>query len=89
MAVKGLREGRGLCPIATDALTASGRPANRMLTGMLHMDKYAPFVWAAWGISAVGLIGISVRTILEKHRLAARLRVLEKREPTAPDHSPL
>ncbi len=41
------------------------------------MDKYGPFVWAAYGISAAGLVGVTAHIVMERARLAAKLRRLE------------
>ncbi len=50
------------------------------------MDKYAPFVWAAYGISAAGLVGVTTLIVMERARLAAKLRRLEAKAD-APDAS--
>lgn len=50
------------------------------------MDKYAPFVWAAYGVSAMGLAGITTVVNLERRRLAVKLRGLEDTKP-APEET--
>jgi heme exporter protein D len=42
------------------------------------MGAYAAYVWPAWGISAVVLVGLTVRSALVSRRWKAELKRLEK-----------
>ena len=45
----------------------------------LDMGAYAAFVWPAWGISALFLAGLTVRSILNARRWKRELDRLEPR----------
>ena len=47
----------------------------------LDMTPYAPFVWSAWGLSALVLCGLVVRAILAARRWSAELKRLEEDRP--------
>ena len=40
----------------------------------LHMGGHGAYVWSAYGISAVALVGISVWPLIRIRRISARLR---------------
>jgi heme exporter protein D len=42
------------------------------------MDGYANYIWSAWGISALALIGLLVWTLSERRAAEARLSQLEE-----------
>ena len=45
-----------------------------------EMGPYSVYIWPAYGISALVLIGVTVWTLLAWRRAKARLAALEKRE---------
>jgi len=47
------------------------------------MGPYAVYIWPAYGISALALIGITLWTLAAWRRAKARLAALEKRGPSA------
>ena len=52
----------------------------------LDMTPYAAFVWPAWGISALVLAAVVVRTVTASRRWKAELKRLEGEQvPVAPD----
>ena len=51
------------------------------MNGFFAMDQYAAFVWAAYGVSALG-IGVAIVSCWVGHaRAKARLAVLERAAP--------
>jgi heme exporter protein CcmD len=51
------------------------------MSAMFSMDQYANFVWAAYGISALGIAAIVVWCIKSYRRAKAKLTELEKTAP--------
>ncbi len=43
------------------------------------MGEYAPFIWAAYGVSAVALGGITVWTVAAYAKAKAKLAALERK----------
>lgn len=41
---------------------------------LFDMGQYANFLWAGWGLTALGLGGLIVFTALERRRAKARLK---------------
>ena len=55
----------------------------------LDMGAYAAFVWPAWGISAVVLAALIVRTITSARRWKRELAQLESDSPQAAQGTPV
>ncbi|HVZ68207.1 MAG TPA: heme exporter protein CcmD [Rhizomicrobium sp.] len=51
------------------------------MSWMFSMDQYADFVWAAYGVSAIGIAGIVVWCLRSYSLARARLQELEKNAP--------
>jgi len=62
------------------------------MSAFLHMGGYAVFVWSAYGLAALTLIGLTVATVVSLKRASAELADLEalaparrrRRRPAAP-----
>lgn len=50
------------------------------MSEFMAMGGYAAFVWSAWGISALAVIGLILFAILERSAVRERLRRLEEDE---------
>ena len=46
------------------------------------MGTYAVYIWPAYGVSALALIGVALWTLLAWRRAKARLAQLEERQAT-------
>lgn len=51
------------------------------MSTMFSMDQYANFVWAAYGISALGIAGVVVWCVRGYASAKAKLAALEKSAP--------
>ena len=51
------------------------------MSGFFAMDQYAAFVWAAYGVSALGIAVIVVSCWVGHARAKARVVALEKAAP--------
>jgi heme exporter protein CcmD len=49
------------------------------LREILDMGQYAVFLWAGWGVSALGLGGMIAFTVIERARARARLKRAQER----------
>lgn len=47
----------------------------------LDMAQYGPFVWSAWGVSALVLGGLVAGVVLSARAAAKALRALEDEQP--------
>lgn len=50
------------------------------MSAFWHMGGYAAYVWPAYGVSALGLIGATVLTLRAYRKAKARLAMLEGRK---------
>jgi heme exporter protein CcmD len=48
------------------------------MSGFFALDQYAPFIWAAYGVSAFGIVAAVVLCWRGYARAKARLTALEK-----------
>ncbi|HEY4125038.1 MAG TPA: heme exporter protein CcmD [Rhizomicrobium sp.] len=51
------------------------------MSGFFTLDQYAPFVWAAYGVSALGIAGAIIFCWQGYARAKVRLAALEKTAP--------
>ncbi len=47
------------------------------LTGFLSMGGYAAFVWPAFGVVSLGMMGLLVETLIARRRARAEIARLE------------
>lgn len=50
------------------------------MSDFLAMGGYAAFVWPAWGLSVLALVGLVIFALAERRAAAERLRRLEQDE---------
>lgn len=55
-------------------------------TALLMMDGHGPYVWAAYALTTVVLVGLVVSPLLRKRQVLAQLRKVLQREQTQIDN---